>query len=58
MNDAERLTILGNIETKMQKKKELLVYFNSKVKRAVFINKNKEKQNEYLTSSVKSLNKN
>lgn len=58
MNDAERLTILSNIETKMQKKKELLTYFNEKVKRSVAIKKNKNKQNEYLTSSVKSLNKN
>lgn len=58
MNDAERLTILSNIEAKMQKKKELLTYFNEKVKRSVAIKKNKIKQNEYLTSSVKSLNKN
>ena len=58
MNDAERLTILGNIETKMQKKKELLVYFNSKVKRAVAIKLSNEKQNEFLTGGIKSINSN
>lgn len=56
MNDAERLTILGDIETKMEKKKDLLTYFNSKIKRSVAIKTSQNQKNENINQARKSLN--
>lgn len=56
MNDAERLTILDNIETKMEKKKDLLTYFNSKIKRSVAIKTSENQKNQHINQARKSLN--
>ena len=56
MNDAERLSILSNVETKMRKKKGLMVYFHSKIKHAVAQQAKRKKQNEELAAGVQSLN--
>lgn len=58
MNDAERLGILGSIESKMEKKKDLMIYFNNKIKKSVATQKHKQKKNEYIMSGAKSLNGN
>lgn len=57
MNDAERLTILGDIETKMEKKKNLLTYFNTKIKRSVAIKTSENQKNQDINNAVKSLSK-
>lgn len=56
MNDAERLTILSDIETKMEKKKDLLTYFNSKIKRSVAIKISQNQKNQNINQARKSLN--
>lgn len=56
MNDAERLSILGNIETKMQHNKELIRYFNSKIKNTVTIKKQELVSAKYIESSKNSFN--
>lgn len=56
MNDAERLTILENIETKMEKKKDLLTYFTSKIKRSVAIKTSENQKNQHINQARNSLN--
>lgn len=56
MNDAERLNILSDVETKMNRNKNMIRYFNGTVKTAVAKKIQAEKKEEYIQGNKKSIN--
>lgn len=56
MNDAERLTILSQVESKMNKHKNTIRYFNNTVKQAVHKKKAEQGQQEYIQKNKNSFN--
>jgi len=56
MNDAERLNILSDVETKMTRNKNMIRYFNGTVKSAVAQKIQSEKKEEYIKGNKKSIN--
>jgi hypothetical protein len=56
MNDAERLNILSDVETKMSKNKNMIRYFNGTVKTAVAKKVQDRKQDEYIQANKNSIN--
>lgn len=56
MNDAERLTILSEVETKMSKNKNMIRYFNSSIKRAVAQKTKGKNQQQFIQENKNSFN--
>lgn len=56
MNDAERLNILSEVETKMNRNKNMIRYFNGTVKSAVAQKIQAEKKEEYIQGNRNSIN--
>lgn len=56
MNDAERLNILSEVETKMNKNKNMIRYFNGTVKSAVADKVQAKKKEEYIQANKNSIN--
>jgi hypothetical protein len=56
MNDAERLNILSEVETKMTKNKNMIKYFNSSIRTAVAKKVKEKNQQEFIAENKKSLN--
>ncbi|MBZ4037785.1 hypothetical protein K6T82_23715 [Flavobacterium sp. 17A] len=57
MNDAERLTILSEVEAKMSKNKNMIRYFNSSIKRAVAQKTKGKNQEQFIKENKNSFNK-
>lgn len=57
MNDAERLNILSEVETKMSKNKNMIRYFNSSIKRAVAEKTKGKNQQNFIKENKNSFNK-
>lgn len=57
MNDAERLTILSEVETKMSKNKNMIRYFNGSIKRAVAQKTKGQNQQQFIQENKNSFNK-
>lgn len=57
MNDAERLNILSQVESKMKKHKNTIQYFNSTVKTAVQKKKKEKQQVDFIQNNKNSFNK-
>jgi len=56
MNDAERLNILSEVETKMVKNKNMIRYFNSSIKRAVAEKTKGKNQQQFIKENKNSFN--
>ena len=56
MNDAERLTILSEVETKMTRNKNVIKYFNSTIKRAVAQKTKGKNQQKFIQQNKNSFN--
>ncbi len=56
MNDAERLTILSEVESKMTKNRNMIKYLNSSIKRAVAQKMKGKNQQQFIQQNKNSFN--